>query len=111
MDSIAVRYGEDVTIPIDTGDTNDVSATIYIGNPGETYILSKPASLTAGVGTFVFTATDMQIPLGTYHYQVNTTDNLGALEKYPSPNPGCDDCGGDFPEFIVCEALDQVEVS
>jgi len=111
MDSIAIRYGEDVTLPIDTGDTTDVSADIYIGKPGETYILTGHAALTNGVGTFSFTALQTAIPLDTYYYQINTTDNLGKVEKYPSPKPGCDDCGTDFPEFIVCEALDQIEVS
>lgn len=111
MDAISVRYGENVTLPIDTGDTTDVSATIYIGNPGEVYTLSKTVSLTDGTGTFEFTALEMEIPLGTYHYQINTVDEDGHTSKYPSPQEDCDGCDSDFPQFIVCEALDKTEVS
>lgn len=111
MDSITVRYGESLTLPLDAGDLTAVSADIYIGKPGEAYVLTKNATLTDGVGTFVFDTTDTQLPLDTYYYQINVTDDEGNIEKYPSPDQVCSDCEHDFPKFIVCEALDEIEVS
>lgn len=109
MDTIQIRYGETVTLPLDSGDTSAVSADLYIGKPGQVYVLTKHISLTAGIGTFVLDSTDTDLPLGTYNYQINVTDGSGAIAKYPSPNSECADCG--FPEFIVYEALDVQEVS
>lgn len=111
MDSIAIRYGEDLTLPVDSGDTTSVSADIYIGKPGEAYVLTKSISLVNGVGTFVFTAKDTELPLDTYYYQINITDGDGYVEKYPSPNETCNGSDNSFPQFIVCEALDEIEVS
>lgn len=111
MDTIAIRYGEDVTLPIDTGDITDVSADIYIGKAGEAYVLTKNATLVNGAGTFILSATDTQLPLDTYYYQINTTDVNGSIEKYPSPKTCCEDDECDFPKFIVAEALDVIEVS
>lgn len=111
MDSISIRYGESLTLPINAGDINAVSADIYIGRPGEMYILTQNITLTGGEGTFVFDTTDTAIPLGTYYYQINVTDGVGYVEKYPSPDSNCDGCENSFPEFAVCEALDEIEVS
>lgn len=111
MEPISIRYGESLTLPLNTGDATSVSADIYIGKPGFAYVLTKNITLTAGVGTFVFTATDTQLPLDTYYYQINVTDTNGYIEKYPSPDQSCDGCDNSFPQFIVCEALDEIEVS
>jgi len=111
MESISIRYGEDLTLPLDAGDETAVSADIFIGKPGEVYVLTKNISLTDGKGTFVFSGAETSIPLDTYSYQINVTDDLGRVEKYPSPEDSCDGCENDFPKFIVCEALDEIEVS
>lgn len=110
MDTVSTRYGASLTLPVDTGDVTDVSADIYIGKPGQVYVLTKNITLTGGKGTFVFAPEDTEIPLGTYNYQINVTTASGDLDKYPSPE-GCDSCDDDFPEFIVAEALDLTEVS
>lgn len=111
MEQISIRYGESLTLPIDTGDATATSASIYVGMPGEAYVLTKSASLTGGVGSFVLSAAETRIPLGTYYYQINVTDGGGFVEKYPSPDVDCDGTESDFPQFIVCEALDEIEVS
>lgn len=111
MDSIQIRYGETVTLPLDAGDTTAVSADLYVGKPGEVYVLTKHISLTEGLGTFVLSTTDTQLPLDTYYYQINVTDDGGEVTKYPSPNSSCDTCDSEFPEFVVHEALDVQEVS
>lgn len=112
MDTISIRYGEDVTLPLDASDTSMVTADIYVGKPGETYVLTQHITLTAGVGTFHLSDTDTAIPLGEYNYQINVTDGDGYVSKFPSPsNSNCGDCEDEFPKFIVYEALDQTEVS
>lgn len=111
MEPISIRYGEAVTLPIDVGDSTSVSADIYIGKPGELYVLTANTTLTLGQGTFVLSSNDTKIPLDTYYYQINVTDEDGYVEKFPSPDTGCDGCENDFPRFIVSEALDETEVS
>lgn len=111
MEPIVIRYGESLTLPIDTGDATAVSADIYIGKPGEVYVLTARANLVAGVGTFVLDTNQTKIPLDTYFYQINVTDANGYVEKYPTPEDNCSDCDGEFPQFIVREALDATEVS
>lgn len=111
MESITIRYGEHLTLPLDTGDVTDVSADIYIGKPGAAYVLTKNISLTNGLGTFVFDSTDTSLPLDTYYYQINVTDADGYVQKFPSPDETCTDCDTGFPQFVVCEALDEIEVS
>lgn len=111
MEPITIRYGESLTLPVDAGDINAVSADIYIGKPGQAYTLTKHITLTDGAGVFIFSQVDTQIPLGTYYYQINVTDTNNFVEKYPSPNDNCEDCENDFPRFVVCEALDVIEVS
>lgn len=109
MDSISIRYGENVTLPVDAGDALATSADIYIGRPGEEYKLTKSVELTGGVGVFVFSSDETKIPLGTYYYQINITDANGYVEKYPSPEKGCE-TEDNFPKFIIAEALDETEV-
>lgn len=111
MDPISIRYGESVTLPINTGNVTDVSADIYIGKPGEVYILTKNVTLTDGEGVFELSNLETQIPLGTYYYQINVTGEDGSVDKYPAPEAGCGDCEDNFPKFIVAEALDLTEVS
>ena len=111
MEPISIRYGEDVTLPLDTGDLSAVSADIFIGKPGQVFVLTKNITLTDGRGIFVFSGAETSIPLDVYSYQVNVTDDMGRVEKYPTPDTRCDGCDGEFPKFIVCEALDEIEVS
>lgn len=110
MDSISIRYGEGVTLPVDAGDLTAVTADIYIGKPGEAYTLTQSIGLTDGMGTFVLSPEETRVPLGTYYYQINITDSEGYVEKYPSPED-CDYGESNFPQFIVAEALDEIEVS
>ena len=111
MEAISIRYGESLTLPLDAGDASAVSADFYVGKPGEAYVLTKNIALTDGAGVFQFTGSDTELPIDTYYYQINITDGAGNVEKYPSPEVSCDDCDEGFPRFIVCEALDEIEVS
>lgn len=111
MDSIKIRYGGGVTLPLETGDTTAVSADIYIGRPGEVYTLTKNIPLVDGNGVFELDEAETSIPLGKYYYQINVNFPTGGPKKYPSPEDGCYDEGSGFPVFIVAEALDEIEVS
>lgn len=108
MDEIHIRYGEDVTLPLDANDSTAEAATLYVGKPGEIPVIIKPIVLVAGMGAFDLTGLDTSVPLGTYKYQINITNDSGQVEKYPEPD--CDDCDSDFPSFTVHEALDETEV-
>lgn len=112
MDKISIRYGESVTLPLDADDATAVEATLYVGNPGQLPVLTKTIVLTDGTGVFELDINDTSIPLGSYKYQINVEDELGAVTKYPNPDD-CNDCGGEdsFPEFVIYEALDLTEVS
>lgn len=110
MESIKIRYGESLTLPLSTGDPSAVSAEIFIGRPGEVYTLTKSIAITDGNGVFNFSPAETSIPLGSYSYQINVVDSNGSVEKYPSPS-GCSDGDCEFPKFVVCEALDEIEVS
>lgn len=111
MEPISIRYGESLSLPLDAGDLSAVSADIFIGKPGETYVLTKNIDLIDGKGRFDFSTNETQIPKGTYYYQINVVDAEGYVEKYPSIEAGCGDCEDEFPKFIVGEALDLSEVS
>lgn len=111
MEAISIRYGESLTLPVDSGDATDVSADIYIGVPGQSYVLTKQAALTNGEGNFVFAAADTRLPLGTYYYQININDVDGEVQKFPSPQENCEATESDFPKFVIREALDEDEVS
>jgi hypothetical protein len=108
LDSINVRYGETLTLYLETDDVSAVSADIFIGRPTEEYVLTKSIALTDSKGTFEFSNTETMIPLGAYYYQINVVDSEGRIEKYPAP-AGCDE--DDFPEFVVSESLDLMEIS
>lgn len=108
MDEINIRYGEDVTLPIDANDSTAVSATLYVGLPGETPVIILPTTLEAGMGVFELTSFDTSVPLGRYLYQINIVNDIGQVEKYPEPD--CDDCDDSFPSFTVHEALDETEI-
>lgn len=112
MDPITIRYGETVTLPLDAGDVTKTAAEIFVGKPGQTYIIRKETTLVDGVGTFVLDPQQTSVPIGKYYYQVNTVDANGAVSKYPSPLEDCDGCDtSDFPTFYIGEALDSTEVS
>jgi hypothetical protein len=111
MEPISIRYGEEVTLPLDAGDPTAISADIFIGKPGQVYVLTKHITLTLGKGTFVLEPEDTRIPLDTYYYQINVNYAVGGPDKYPSPQGDCDGCSDEFPEFVVHEALDETEVS
>lgn len=109
MDTISIRYGETLTLPLDASDLDATSASIFIGKPGEVYKLTQTIALVEGQGTFEFAPTETEIPLGKYSYQINVTSGT-SVSKFPSPSDGCDSGDSDLPTFIVAEALDATEV-
>lgn len=111
MDSLNIRYGEYLPLPIETGNEGYVSATMYIGKPGQMYKLSKDAILTNGDGVFEFTEEETKLPLGEYSFQISVFDEEGRPTKFPEPEEDCGACEEEFPKFIVYEALDETEVT
>lgn len=111
MDEINIRYGESLTLPLDADDITAVTATLYVGLPGELPILIVPISLVEGVGVFELTPLETEIPLGSYKYQITVVDEDSGVAKYPDPDD-CDNCDSEdsFPCFNVHEALDATEI-
>lgn len=108
MESINVRYGESFNLAISTDEVSATSASLIVGVQGVTPILTLTAILTAGVGQFSASPEVMELPVGTYNYQINVLHSDGKLEKYPLPED-CDD--GALPIFKVHDALDNSGVS
>lgn len=108
MEYISARYGESVYLEIDTGDETNQTAQIFIGLPGETYIISQEIQLDNGLGYFSLSEEDTRVPLGKYRMQINIIDSNGLVSKFPDCGSSCGD--DDFPIFEICEALDEMEV-
>lgn len=108
MKPISIRYGETLNVPITVDDDSAVSATFYVGKPGETPSITASTALVERSGEFDITDTDTRIPLGEYYYQITVTTSDGKVDKYPKPED-CEEHG--LPKFTVHEALDEQEVS
>lgn len=112
MEPISIRYAESVELEVTTDDEAAVSATFFVGKPGELPKITIPATFVDGVAVFVLEETDTSIPLGEYRYQYTVTHADGKVEKYPSPEDcDCDDFEDSLPVFKVYEALDSTEIS
>jgi len=108
MDKIKIRYGETVDFAVASDDVTAISATLYVGKPGEIPVITKTVLLVGGIGAISLTSLNTLIPLGTYRYQINVTRADNGIEKYPQP----EDCEEDgLPTFTVFESLDLQEVS
>lgn len=117
METISVRYGETETITIQADEPSAVSASLYVGIPGQPYKFVVTTPIVGGEGVFEISEDDTKLPLSStltedYRYQVNVIHSDGAIDKYPEPND-CYDCDEDeteLPLFTVHEALDLTEV-
>lgn len=106
MKELSVRYGGSLDLPVLSDDASAVSASIYVGLPGQLPVISKTASFAAGEANLSLGPTNTAVPLKTYKYQINVTYAGGVVKKFPDPST----CGGELPDFIVAEALDATEV-
>lgn len=123
MDTISIRWGETLTLPLDTADEGAVKAAIFIGeaeklisendcngvtvSEGAYVLLSQSIDLVDGKGVFEFSSAETKKEIGVYSYQINVEDAEGRIEKFPSAK--CDDC--ELPKFIICGAIDEGFVS
>lgn len=117
MDDITARYGARVPLTIEIDAADAVSATLYVGNAGETPVITKTANFTEGdiVNDVQLYEADLslldeetKVPLGEYSYQINVTYPNGDPDKFPDPST-CDDNA--LPTFTIVEALDETEVT
>ena len=106
MKELSTRYGGSVDIPVLIDDVTALTASIYVGLPGQTPVITKTASFIDGEADLSLLPTDTDVPLNTYKYQINVTYAGGAVKKFPDPST----CDGEFPDFIIAEALDVTEV-
>lgn len=109
METFKVRYGESFDFTIETDDDTATQATFIVGNEGEMPVMEITAEFdTNGVAHIEVTPEDTKVPLGTYKYQITVELEGNKVHKYPTSEE-CGDNG--LPEFVVLEALDEVEVS
>lgn len=102
MEDINIRQGESLDLAVQTDDLNASTATLIVGNVGETPQINVTITLLAGIGQFALTPEETSVAVGTYRYQMNILHSDGQVEKYPEPED-CDDDG--LPKFIVHETL------
>lgn len=106
---LSVRYGASLNLRVTLDDAAATSATIYIGNEGEAYLVEKTGAFVDGVADISLDTTDTELPLGTYKYQINVDYDDGKVIKFPAG----DSCDGDteLPNIQILEALDLTEAS
>ena len=99
MDTIKIRQGETLQIPIEADDSTAVSVQFQVVKDGIIY-LDVTESFVDGKAT-IFT-NDTLLEIGDYEYIITITYSDGVVDILPDP----DDCDGDdceFPDFIVCK--------
>ena len=101
MDTITIRQGETLQIPIEADDSTAVSVQFQVVKDGIIY-LDVLENFVDGKAT-IFT-NDTLLEIGTYEYIITVTYEDGVVDILPDP----DECEGDdcdFPEFVVCKGV------
>lgn len=100
---IKARYGE--TIPLTLTETEDGADTATITISDTEIVFQKTVSFEGLEADLTITAEESEtIPVGEYEYMITVVYEDGAVQKYPDAS--CKDCG--LPEFIICEANDEL---
>ena len=98
MDTIKIRQGETLQIPIEADDSTAVSVQFQVVKDGIIY-LDVLEQFVDGLAT-IFT-NDTILEIGDYEYIITITYEDGVVDILPDPaNCGDGDC--DFPTFTVC---------
>lgn len=106
QNAIYISYGETFSFPGTLDDDMDdvESITLYVGKEGP----SEPLLAIQGVimGLNVDLQHDkIEIPVGEYKYQIKVVYTDGRIEKFPEMTRR----RTELPDFIVTEAIDEVE--
>ena len=99
MDTITIRQGETLQIPIEADDSTAVSVQFQVVKDGIIY-LDVLENFVDGKAT-IFT-NDTLLEIGDYEYIVTITYEDGVVDILPDPTD-CVDGDCDFPAFIVCK--------
>lgn len=105
--NLSVRQGARLDLTCKQGDSESVSATLYLSPQEGGDVLSVHANYINGVADLSLDETKTAT-LGVYDYQINEEFPTGPPLKYPDPN-GCDGGDCEFPTITVCKALDEDE--
>lgn len=110
MESIDIRWGEAVSLPVYIDDDTALSATLYVAKEGEAPIIIAETELENGEGFFELSGLQTRKEEGLYKYQINVYyDGLDDPEKFPAPDDDCDECDDiDLPDFRIYTSLDKV---
>lgn len=105
MKDFSVWSGENVSIAIEQGDTESVSATIYLLDEDKNVVVEETANYETvddkEIAYIDFTAP--VVGVYTYYFSENFTDEPDLI--YPDP----DNCDGDceLPSITVCELTNE----
>lgn len=106
MDTITIRQGETLQIPITVDDTSAISVRFVAADSTGIIIIDETEAFATndGKATATIFTNDTLIEAGEYEYmlQINYTDNV--IDILPDSS----DCsGGDcaLPKLIICESL------
>lgn len=113
---LKIRQGETLPLSVEDDDPTAETVTIIVKESVDDAValISHSANfvdgstvdlpLVARVADLTLESEITGIPSGNYIYQLTVVYSDGAIEKYPDASTCEDEC--DFPEFIVCDALD-----
>ena len=91
-----IRYGESVNLSVTYDDLTVSGGTFYAGKTGDTPIIEKAFTLTAGAGTIELTDAETSIPLGTYNYSI-------VIDGAELPS------GSELPQLTITESVKNIE--
>lgn len=111
MDNLQIRQGENLPLTITSDDVTADTIRFLAKKENEVAIIDEQESFTTvdGKRVAIFDITDTNKTPGTYRYMLTITYLDGSVKKLPDAS-NCEEGDCDFPELIICEALD-LEVS
>lgn len=108
MDTIRIRQGETEEFIVEIDDDLAESVSIIVKDlvSDVSPLIYESANFVDGVASLILEGSVTSIAVGDYIYQLTVVYSDGSVDKFPDPSVG--DCGDecDFPEFIICAALD-----
>ena len=99
MDTISIRQGETLQLPIEADDSSAVSVQFQVVKDNIIY-LDETENFVDGKATIF--SNDTLLEIDEYYYIVTIEYSDGAIDILPDPSD-CDGEDCDFPAFIVCK--------
>ena len=102
MNTITIRRGETLQIPVEADDLSAVSVRLLVTKNNIIY-LDETENFVEGKATL--SSNDINFPVGDYEYSLTMVYEDGVIDILPDVAE-CDDC--ELPTFKVCESNAEV---